>query len=141
VTTTGVSNGSPLICPIIETFNSFSEASSGPNGAEFSRVVGGIHTPFAVEDALTVGDGIGQEVATGAGLPDVLPEPSTLSLYAVSLLALTRLRRRVMHPERNASGGRPQRAGAAQPFPSWPRTFPTSMSRVPFSRGHDEKAS
>jgi hypothetical protein len=92
--TTGINSGSPLICPITETYNSFSEASSGPNGAEFSRVVGGIHTPFAVEDALTVGDEIGQEIAAGAGLPNILPEPSSLSVCAVSLLALTRLRRR-----------------------------------------------
>lgn len=94
VTSTGVNNGSPLICPISETFDSFTEASSGPNGAEFSRVVGGIHTPFAVEDALTVGDGIGEEIAASAGLPQTVPEPSTLSLYAVPLFALTRHRRR-----------------------------------------------
>jgi hypothetical protein len=86
-------NNSPLICPITETFDGFSAASSGTNGAEFSRVVGGIHTPFSVEDALTVGNAIGASVAADAGLPDVLPEPSTLSVYAVSLLALTRLRR------------------------------------------------
>jgi hypothetical protein len=47
-----------------------------------------------VVDALTVGDAIGASVAADAGLPDVLPEPSTLSLCAVALLALTRLRRR-----------------------------------------------
>jgi len=93
VTSNGVNNGSPLICPITETFDTFSEASSGPNGSEFSRVVGGIHTPFSVEDALTVGDGIGQEIAQGAGLPDILPEPSSLSVCALSVLALTCLRR------------------------------------------------
>jgi hypothetical protein len=81
-------NNSPLICPITETFDSFSEASSGTNGAEFSRVVGGIHTPFSVEDALTLGDGIGQDVMLDA------PEPSTLSICAISLLALIRVRRR-----------------------------------------------
>jgi hypothetical protein len=90
------SNGSPLICPIIETFSSFSAASSGEDGAEFSRVVGGIHTPFSVEDALQLGDAIGQQVASNAGLPDVVPEPSTLSLCAVSLLALVHLRRRTV---------------------------------------------
>jgi hypothetical protein len=93
VTSTGINNASPLICPITETFDSFSEASSGPNGAEFSRVDGGIHTPFAVADAVTVGDAIGQDIATGAGLPNVVSEPSNLSLSAVSLLVLTRLRR------------------------------------------------
>jgi hypothetical protein len=100
------SNASPLICPITETFDSFSEASSGPDGAEFSRVVGGIHTPFAVEDALTLGNAIGSAVAANAGLPDVLPEPSTLSVCAVSLLALTRLRRRRARPAEPAHPGR-----------------------------------
>jgi hypothetical protein len=94
VTSTGINNNSPLICAITETYSSFSEASSGELGAEFSRVVGGIHTPFAVEDALTVGDGIGQQIAAGAGLPDVLPEPSSLSVCALSVLALGFLRRR-----------------------------------------------
>jgi hypothetical protein len=98
VSTTGVNNGSPLICPITETFDSFSEASSGPEGSEFSRVVGGIHTPFSVEDALTVGNGIGQMIAASDGLPDVLPEPSSLSICAVALLALTRLRQRPRAP-------------------------------------------
>lgn len=88
------SNGSPLICPITETFDSFSDASDGPEGAEFSRVVGGIHTPFSVEDALTVGNAVGAMVAANAGLPDVVPEPSSLSLCAISFFALTRLRRR-----------------------------------------------
>lgn len=88
------SNGSPLICPITETFSSFSTASSGLLGSEFSRVAGGIHTPFAVVDALTIGNTIGQALASNAGLIDVVPEPSSLSICAVSLLALTRLRRR-----------------------------------------------
>ena len=88
------SNGSPLICPIVENFTSFSSASNGFLGSEFSRIAGGIHTPFSVVDALTIGNIIGQTLATNAGLPDVLPEPSSLSICAVSLLALTRLRRR-----------------------------------------------
>jgi hypothetical protein len=54
-------NDSPLICPITEQFSNFSEASSGPSGATFSRVAGGIHTPFAVNDALQLGDLIGAE--------------------------------------------------------------------------------
>ena len=61
----------------------------GPSGAWPQR-----WTPASVEDALTVGNGIGQELAASAGLPDVLPEPSSLSVCAISLLALTRLRRR-----------------------------------------------
>jgi hypothetical protein len=94
ITTTGINNGSPLICPITETFTSFSDASSGPSGSEFSRVVGGIHTPFSVTDALTLGNQIGTFVALNNGLPDLVPEPSSLSRCAVSLVALTRLRRR-----------------------------------------------
>ena len=83
-----------MICPITESFSSFSQASSGLNGAEFSRVAGGIHTPFAVEDALTVGNAIGTLVAADAGLPDVVPEPSTLLICAAGLLPLGRLHRR-----------------------------------------------
>ncbi len=87
-------NNSPLICPITETFSSFSAASSGTNGSEFSRVVGGIHTPAAVEDALTLGNAIGQTLAANAGLPEVVAEPSSLAICAVSLVGLTGLRRR-----------------------------------------------
>jgi hypothetical protein len=54
-----VYNGSPLICPIAETYTSLSQASGGFLGAEFSRVVGGIHTPAAVEQALALGNTIG----------------------------------------------------------------------------------
>jgi hypothetical protein len=52
-------NGSPLICPIAETYSSLSQASGGFLGAEFSRVVGGIHTPAAVVQALALGNAIG----------------------------------------------------------------------------------
>ncbi len=52
-------NGSPLICPIAETYTSLSQASGGFLGAEFSRVVGGIHTPAAVVQALALGNVIG----------------------------------------------------------------------------------
>ena len=41
-------NGSPLICPISETFAGFQAASSGDLGSTFSRVSGGIHTPQAL---------------------------------------------------------------------------------------------
>jgi len=52
-------NGSPLICVIAETYASLSQASGGYLGAEFSRVVGGIHTPAAVVEALALGNSIG----------------------------------------------------------------------------------
>jgi hypothetical protein len=87
-------NGSPLICPITETFGSFTAAASGPEGAEFSRVVGGIHTPFSVTDALTVGDSIGSAVAADAGLLNIVSEPSALSVAALAFLTLCSLRRR-----------------------------------------------
>jgi hypothetical protein len=78
-------NKSPLICPITEDFSSFSQASSGFLGAEFSRVVGGIHTPLAVENALTLGDAVGEAL---------VPEPPILPVLAGGLLTLGLLRRR-----------------------------------------------
>jgi hypothetical protein len=63
-------NGSPLICPIAETYSSLSQASGGFLGAEFSRVVGGIHTPAAVMQGLALGNAIGTflvPVALGSG--------------------------------------------------------------------------
>ncbi len=82
-------NSSPLICPIGETFNSITQASGGFLGAEFSRVVGGIHTPDAVIDALTVGNEIGALVVT-----DNLPEPPVAPLLAAGLAILAVLRHR-----------------------------------------------
>src|SRR5262249_4476666 len=86
----GGANDSPLICPITETFDSISEASSGPNGAEFSRVVGGIHTPSAVEDALALGNEIGQALSN----ENNIPEPGPLGILLLPLLLLARLRLR-----------------------------------------------
>ncbi len=82
-------NDSPLICPITETFPTVTDASSGENGAEFSRVVGGIHTDFSVEDALDLGNLLGQTLAA----ENNIPEPGTLSMLMLSVGLLTRLRR------------------------------------------------
>jgi hypothetical protein len=76
-------NGSPLICPITEMFSSFSEASSGYLGAEFSRVVGGIHTPMAVEEAATLGTMVADAL---------LPEPPALAVLGVAFSILGLLR-------------------------------------------------
>jgi hypothetical protein len=85
-------NASPLICPIAETFDSISQASGGFLGAEFSRVVGGIHTPDAVIDALTLGDNIGTIVA-GEDL-EAVSEPPMAPVLGGSLLVFAALRRR-----------------------------------------------
>ncbi len=53
-------NSGNQIGPITECFDSFSDAGSS---AEFSRVAGGIHTPFAVEDAFALGCAVGAEAA------------------------------------------------------------------------------
>ena len=85
-------NGSPLICPISETFSGFQAASSGDLGSTLSRIFGGIHTPEAVFDAQALGSAIGQAVSNEANIP----EPGTLALLAVSLVGLGVLRRRAI---------------------------------------------
>jgi hypothetical protein len=85
----GGPNDSPLICPITENFATITDASSGANGAEFSRVVGGIHTPFAVVDALNLGNQIGQAISN----ENNIPEPGAIGLLTLSLAALGGFRR------------------------------------------------
>jgi hypothetical protein len=84
----GGANDSLLICPITENFATISDASSGPDGAEFSRVAGGIHTPVAVEDALSLGNTIGQALASENNIPE--PGASSLLVPAIGLLASLR---------------------------------------------------
>ena len=84
----------PADLPDHRNIRQLQPASAGPNGAEFSRVDGGIHTPFAVEDAVTVGDAIGRDIAVDAGLPNVVAEPSSLCGLHGLPLVLARLRRR-----------------------------------------------
>ena len=90
-------NNSPLICPIAESFSGFQDASSGDLGSTFSRVVGGIHTPQAVTDALALGNQIGLTVANDANVP----EPGPLAVLAVALAGIAAVRRRGV-----AGGGR-----------------------------------
>jgi hypothetical protein len=85
-------NDSPLICPITEPFSSFSEASSGPSGATYSRVAGGIHTPFAVNDAVQLGNLIGAE--DFANNLQFVPEPATALLLLPGVAGLWLSRRR-----------------------------------------------
>jgi hypothetical protein len=83
-------NGSPLICPIAQTFGNILQASDGFLGAEFSRVVGGIHTPDAVEDAEMLGDEVGSIVAS----TNLVSEPPITPVLGAALLVLGGLRLR-----------------------------------------------
>ena len=80
----GGANDSPLICPITENFHSFSSAANGADGSEFSRVFGGIHTPFAVSDSLALGNALGQAVSAQFDLP----EPATWAIIVSSIVLL-----------------------------------------------------
>jgi hypothetical protein len=126
-------NSSPLICPISETFGSFSDASSGPNGAEFSRVVGGIHTPLAVQDALQLGDLIG-----AGAYGRFVPEPSSALLLAPGFVAFGRLRRRKAHwwPAPLTSGNQAPLHEALLGFP--PRDANCGR-RTPRNTRHDRR--
>jgi hypothetical protein len=103
----GGSNDSALICPITETFATISDASSGPSGAEFSRVVGGIHTPVAVIQALALGDQVGQAISN----ENNLPEPGAIGLLATSLGLLAGLRRYLPARAKRANTPEAQRRG------------------------------
>ena len=72
--------------PLTECFDSFSAASFGPNGAEASRVAGGIHTSAAVADGLRLGEMIGAEEFAGNLRP--VPETGTLPLLLAPLAVL-----------------------------------------------------
>ncbi|MGE4049108.1 MAG: vanadium-dependent haloperoxidase [Acetobacteraceae bacterium] len=74
-------------------FNSLSAASNGPLGSTYSRILGGIHTPFAVDDAEDIGTGIGQQILANLNVSPI-PEPASLGTLALSVLAIERLRRR-----------------------------------------------
>ena len=71
-------------------FNSLSAASSGPLGSTYSRILGGIHTPWAVDDA----EAIGIQIANQILLNNDIPEPATVALLGLSAVLLGGLRRR-----------------------------------------------
>jgi hypothetical protein len=103
---TGGSNDSPLICPITETFNSISDAATGPNGSENSRIAGGIHTPIAVTEANILGDTIGTAVVQAYDVPE--PATGGVFLTALLLIAATRFKlTRMNRPARPAASPTP----------------------------------
>ena len=90
LTSTGVSASNPggvFIVPITETFENFIDASQA---ATDSRVNGGIHTPLAIADALSIGNQIGSAL-----FAQVVPEPSSFVLMGLALVGFGTLRRRI----------------------------------------------
>ncbi len=87
-------NGSlGFVDAITMCFSSISSASSGVLGSTYSRVAGGIHTPFAVEDARTMGDEVGKLVLGNFDIAPI-PEPAAISMLLLGGAALTGFARR-----------------------------------------------
>jgi hypothetical protein len=77
---------------LTECFRRFSDAATGPDGAESSRIAGGIHTTLAVEDATQLGGLIGTQIFMNN--LQLVPEPWSALLVAPGLAVLGLLRRR-----------------------------------------------
>lgn len=89
-TSDAYNNGSLGPVPeITMCFDKLSDANAGPLGATYSRVLGGIHTPFAVEDAEDIGRRIGGQILWN----NQIPEPASIALLGMSVVLLGRLRR------------------------------------------------
>lgn len=80
-------NGSTPVAPIAECFSSFSAASTGPDGAALSRIFGGIHTLYAVNDGTTLGGLIGA-YDFGNVLQPVPEPPGTMLLASGAAMLL-----------------------------------------------------
>ena len=90
-TSDAYTNGSLGAVPeITMCFDSISAASNGPLGSTYSRVLGGIHTPWAVDDAEAIGVQVGSRIL----LNNNIPEPASLALFALSAALLGGIRRR-----------------------------------------------
>ncbi len=89
----GGANDSPLICLITEAFTTFSDASTGSDGAGLGGIFGGAGTPNSSANGLLLGDAVGQAIATANDLVQPVPEPGAAALLALPLAMLGRLKR------------------------------------------------
>ncbi len=79
--------GGIFVPGITESFDNFIDASQA---ATDSRVNGGIHTPSAINNALIIGDAIGDALFQAA-----VPEPTSILVLGAGLLGIGSVRRRL----------------------------------------------